>query len=384
MDEKTSEILLNRYYAGSDSAAAFEIHSRYQTRLVSLAKDKLMGALSAKIDAEDISQETFAAFFALADRNEVRWQQQGDLWRLLAGIAINKVKQTFSHYSHQKRSTAREIQISPFTDLGVRADSIDVLGELVEEVVANEKPLMKSVLLMRLTGHTTKEIADSLGRSPRTVRRLIEALKTKVILQNNLLGEAFSQPAHSAIPFANEVNYDDIHLQRMIGEGSFAEVYLARQVSLSRFVAVKAVRKKWLCDDRVRATFEREVELLSRAEDPNVVRTYGFGNLPNGGCFLVLQWIDGQSLSIAIESSTPVDRARWNEQLSESIKNLHAQGIAHGDLKLDNILINRAGDVRIVDFGLGCLAKADASDVFARDLMALEKICKTLQRFPPP
>jgi len=255
MDEKTSETLLNRYQTGSDSAAAFEIHSRYQTRLVSLAKEQLMGVLRSKIEAEDISQETFAAFFALADRNEVRWQKQGDLWRLLAGIAGNKVKQTFAHYSQQKRLASDEVQITALTDPEIRSDSITALGELVEECVVNEKPLLKSVLLMRLAGHTTSEIADKLGRS---------------------------------IPFANKVSYDDFHLQRMIGEGSFAKVYLAKQISLDRFVAIKAIRKRWLDDDRVRRTFEREVELLARTTDPNIVRTYGMGHLPNGGCFLVL------------------------------------------------------------------------------------------------
>ena len=380
MDEKTSETLLNRYQTGSDSAAAFEIHSRYQTRLVSLAKEQLMGVLRSKIEAEDISQETFAAFFALADRNEVRWQKQGDLWRLLAGIAGNKVKQTFAHYSQQKRLASDEVQITALTDPEIRSDSITALGELVEECVVNEKPLLKSVLLMRLAGHTTSEIAEKLGRSPRTIRRLIETLKTKVIARYNLLGEAFYQPTRSVIPFANKVSYDDFHLQRMIGEGSFSKVYLAKQISLDRFVAIKAIRKRWLGDDRVRRTFEREVELLARTTDPNIVRTYGMGHLPNGGCFLVLQWIDGKSLSTAIESSLPADRVRWNQQLCNSIKNLHSQGIAHGDLKLDNILINRAGDVRIVDFGLGCSPNTDEDDVFARDLMAVEQICNTLTR----
>ena len=384
MDEKTSEALLNRYQTGSDSAAAFEIYSRYQTRLVSLAKDKLMGVLSSKVDAEDISQETFAAFFALADRNEVRWQKRGDLWRLLAGIAINKVKQTYSHYSQQKRSPANETRLSPLTDLGVRSESIDTLGELVEDCVVNEKPLMKSILLLRLAGHTTSEISDRLGRSPRTIRRLIEALKTKVISRNDSLGEISRYEDQSAIPFCSQVTYEDFHLQRMIGEGSFSKVYLAKQISLNRFVAVKAIRKKWLDDDRVRATFEREVELLSRVDDTNIVRTYGSGHLPNGGCFLVLQWIDGQALSTAIESSLPADRVRWNQQLCKSIKNLHSRRIAHGDLKLDNILINRAGDVRIVDFGLGCSSNADQTDAFARDLMALDRICKTLEGLPPP
>ena len=383
MNEETSKTLLNRYQNGADSAAAFEIHERYQTRLVSLAKVKLMGMLSSKLDAEDISQETFAAFFALADRNEVRWRKQGDLWRLLAGIAINKVKQNLDFYSHQKRAPSRETLNFPLTNLGVRADSIEALGELVEDCVVNEKPLMKSVLLLRLSGHTTNEIAEKTGRSPRTVRRLIEALKTKVISKNDFLDESFQNQKPSNIPFAYQVGYDDFHLQRMIGAGSFSKVYLAKQFSLDRFVAIKAIRKKWLNDQRVRATFEREVELLSQVDDANIVRTYGLGRLPNSGYFLVLQWIDGQPLTTVANSARSVDRARWIQQLCDSIKHLHSKGIAHRDLKFDNILVNRAGDLQIVDFGLGCFPKSNERDAFTGDLAALDQICKTLSSPPP-
>lgn len=380
MNEETSKTLLNRYQTGSDSAAAFEIHSRYQTRLVSLAKGKLMGVLSSKLDAEDISQETFTAFFALADRNEVRWQKQGDLWRLLAGIAINKVKQNFDFYSNQKRAPSRETQNFPLTNLSVHADSVEALGELVEDCVVNEKPLMKSVLLLRLSGHTTNEIAEKIGRSPRTVRRLIEAVKTKVISRNDFLDESFHHQTHSKIPFTYQVSYDDFHLQRMIGEGCFSKVYLAKQISLNRFVAIKAIRKKWLKDERVRATFAREVELLSQVDDANIVRTYGLGRLPNSGYFLVLQWIDGQPLSVAIESASPNERDRWTQQLCNSIKHLHSNGIAHGDLKLNNILINRAREVRIIDFGLGCSIGSNKADALERDVMALRKICARLAK----
>jgi len=338
-----------------------------------------MGVLSAKIDAEDISQETFATFFALADRNEVRWQKQGDLWRLLAGIAINKVKQSFDHYSQQKRLAVRETQLSTLADLAVGADSITALGELVEECVVNEKPLLRSILLLRLAGYTSTEIAIKVGRSPRTVRRFIEVLKTKVNSHHDFrLGEISPTRENLTVPFSSQVSYDDFHLLRMIGEGSFSKVYLAKQVSHDRFVAIKAIRRKWLHDDRVRKTFEREVELLSRVQDENIVLTYGLGHLPNGGCFLVLQWIDGKPLSLAIESATTNDRQKWKLQLRNSIKNLHSQNVAHGDLELDNILVNHASDLRIVDFGLGCSPKSHESDAFKRDLASLERICEIL------
>ncbi len=378
MNEKTSERLLSRYQTGSDSAAAIEIPSRYKTRLISLAKKKLMGVLNAKTDAEDISQETFATFFSLADRNEIRWQKQGDLWRLLAGIAINKVKQTFAHYAHEKRAIAHETQISCIEAISARAEPIDTLKDLVDDCIVNEKPLMKSILLLRLAGYTTTEIADRLEWSPRTIRRLIERLKTKIARRNDFVTETATGIEEVPTPFATEVSYSDFLLLRMIGEGSFAKVYLAKQFSQNRFVAVKAIRKKWLNDDRVRATFEHEVEILSQAKDSNIVRTYGLGKLPNGGCFLILEWIDGQSLSVAIEAASKADRARWNRQLHESIKNLHSQEISHGDLTPNNILINRTGDVRIVDFGLSRSLNLGKQAAFAKDLEALQKLTRIL------
>ena len=102
MKNNSSEKLLAQYVQGSPSetvAASIEIHSRYLNQLIALAQNRLLGILKSKVDADDIAQEAFVAFFAMADRDEIKWKERGDLWRLLAGIAINKVKQQFERYS---------------------------------------------------------------------------------------------------------------------------------------------------------------------------------------------------------------------------------------------------------------------------------------------
>ncbi len=344
MNEKTSESLLNRYQNGSETAA-FEIHSRYETRLISLARNRLMGVLSSKIESEDIAQETMAAFFQLADQNNIRWEKEGDLWRLLAGIAINKVKQTFQHFSFQKRAIGKEVSLANAEKLDVTfladresaEEAIATLHELVEDMVINERPLMRTVLLMRLSGYSNEEIATRVGRSARTIRRLVDTLKAKVIVKNDLFDLfptkiGLKDPRESTT-VALTVDYANYHLLRMIGQGSFAKVYLARQISSGQLFAVKVIRKKWLGDVRVRTTFLKEVELLSKLNDHNVVKTFGAGELPNGGIFVVLERIQGTSLCKAANLATREQRSQWRLDLENVIERLHRLGIAHGDLR---------------------------------------------------
>jgi DNA-directed RNA polymerase specialized sigma24 family protein/predicted Ser/Thr protein kinase len=344
MNEKTSESLLNRYQNGSETAA-FEIHSRYETRLISLARNRLMGVLSSKIESEDIAQETMAAFFQLADQNNIRWEKEGDLWRLLAGIAINKVKQTFQHFSFQKRAIGKEVSLANAEKLDVTfladresaEEAIATLHELVEDMVINERPLMRTVLLMRLSGYSNEEIATRVGRSTRTIRRLVDTLKAKVLGKNDLF-DSFpttidSKFSRESMTVALSVDYANYHLLRMIGQGSFAKVYLARQISSGQLFAVKVIRKKWLGDVRVRTTFLKEVELLSKLNDHNVVKTFGAGELPNGGIFVVLERIQGTSLCKAANLATREQRSQWRLDLENVIERLHRLGIAHGDLR---------------------------------------------------
>ena len=148
MKNNSSEKLLAQYVQGSPSetvAASLEIHSRYLHRLIALAQNRLLGILKSKVDADDIAQETFVAFFAMADRDEIRWKERGDLWRLLAGIAINKVKQQFERYSTLKRDLRTESQLAVTIEIGEQ--DVNELAELVEHVISSEKPLIGNCLL---------------------------------------------------------------------------------------------------------------------------------------------------------------------------------------------------------------------------------------------
>ncbi len=90
MSEKFSKILLDSYLQGESQAAA-DVYARYAPRLLKLARSRIFELIQSKVDPQDIAQEAFVAFFDLVDEGKVDWQKEGDLWRLLSGIAINQV-----------------------------------------------------------------------------------------------------------------------------------------------------------------------------------------------------------------------------------------------------------------------------------------------------
>jgi len=355
MKNNSSEKLLAQYLQGSRSetvAASIEIHSRYLNRLIALAQNRLLGILKSKVDPDDIAQEAFVAFFAMADRDEVEWRERGDLWRLLAGIAINKVKQQFERYSALKRDLRSESQLD--VSMGVGEQDVTELAELVDHVLSTEKPLVGKILNLRLAGFTFEEIAERVGRSTRTVRRMLESLKAKLIANEELgFYLAGNLAAKVVKPIVESVDYHDFDLLRMIGQGSFAKVYLAKQVSTGQLFAIKSIKKKWLENEQARQSFYREAELLVTLSDSCFVKTYGIGQLPNGGCFLLLDLIQGEPLAAVVGTVSRDVRFTWVKQLGEAVERLHAAGFVHGDICLNNVMIDRDGQIKLLDFGLG-------------------------------
>ena len=375
MKNNSSEKLLAQYVQGSPSetvAASIEIHSRYLNRLIALAQNRLLGILKSKVDADDIAQEAFVAFFAMADRDEIKWKERGDLWRLLAGIAINKVKQQFERYSTLKRDLRTESQVAVTIEVGEQ--DVNELAELVEHVISSENPLIGKVLNLRLAGFSFEEIAERVGRSTRTIRRLLESLKAKLIVSEELGFRLAGEPSKAVV---KSVDYHDFDLLRMIGQGSFAKVYLAKQVSTGQLFAIKSIKKKWLTNEQARQSFYREAELLMTLSDPCFVKTYGIGQLPNGGCFLLLELIQGKSLEAVVRTASQGMRLSWLNQIREAVERLHSAGFVHGDICLSNVMIDRDGQIKLLDFGLGRRTAGQKIGVLF-DQQQLELLCGSI------
>ena len=149
-----------------------------------------------------------------------------------------------------------------------------------------------------------------------------------------------------------------------IGEGGMGEVYRATHVYLKRTVALKVLHRKLVSNQDAWARFQREAELVSQLEGPNIVRVFDFGRLSDGQPFLSMEFVEGETLDKVL-SRGPLDvkdAASLLAQVCEGLSEAHALGIIHRDLKPPNIMLGKRRDGRpiakILDFGIARLAAA--------------------------
>jgi serine/threonine-protein kinase len=147
-------------------------------------------------------------------------------------------------------------------------------------------------------------------------------------------------------------------LERLVGEGGMADVYLARHALLKRPCAVKLLKPARASDEMV-ARFEREVQLASQLAHPNVVEIYDYGRSADGLFYYAMEYLEGTNLGelIAREGAVPLPRAlRILRQLCAGLGAAHAAGLVHRDVKPENVMITPRSDepdaVKILDFGM--------------------------------
>lgn len=149
-------------------------------------------------------------------------------------------------------------------------------------------------------------------------------------------------------------------MERLVGSGGNAEVFLATDVVLDRAVAVKVAREG--LDETAQLRWIREAEALARLEHPNVVQVFRVGS-HRGRSFIVMEWVQGPTLAQWVR-----ERPRaWPEILAVyrdaglGLAAAHAQGLVHRDFKPHNVLLGADGRVRVADFGLAALTTEQTS-----------------------
>jgi serine/threonine protein kinase len=154
----------------------------------------------------------------------------------------------------------------------------------------------------------------------------------------------------------------------LIGKGGMGVVYRAEHVHMRKTVALKVLHREFLKVDEVVARFEREAVAAARIEHPNVVAASDFGKLEDGSFYLVLEFVDGQSLRSLIEKggALPIARTiRIAQQTLLALGAAHGSHIVHRDLKPDNVMLvadPEGGDrVKVLDFGIARVAGPDQS-----------------------
>jgi serine/threonine protein kinase len=168
-------------------------------------------------------------------------------------------------------------------------------------------------------------------------------------------------------------------LEKRLGRGAMGQVYLARDQNLvTRRVAIKTVRPDILSDEMLQegeaiARFEREVRAAASIRHPNVVDVTDFGKSPEGVFFLVMEYVDGESLYQLLRREGTLDVQRTVTILGQVVAGVeaaHDAGVLHRDLKPANIFIMQRlrktgsagthdGFVKVGDFGLAKIIHAD-------------------------
>jgi serine/threonine protein kinase len=149
----------------------------------------------------------------------------------------------------------------------------------------------------------------------------------------------------------------DFEFVRPLGDGDFAEVFLAREKTLDRPVAVKVLRLSLAQDETARKRFLREARLAAKIRHPNVVAVHRVGELASDGRpYLVMEYIDGRTFEDILAASGPLAEDEARHVIMEVCKALeaaHGLGIIHRDVRPGNIMVTRDGErVVLADFGL--------------------------------
>ena len=143
-------------------------------------------------------------------------------------------------------------------------------------------------------------------------------------------------------------------LLRRIARGGMADVYLARDASLDRQVAVKVLFPEFANDPSFVERFRREAKAAANLNHPNIVGIYDWGQ-EQGTYYIVMEYVVGRSMADVMRSTgrlSPDRAAEIASDVAEALSSAHNAGLVHRDIKLGNIIVSDDGQVKVADFGI--------------------------------
>lgn len=163
----------------------------------------------------------------------------------------------------------------------------------------------------------------------------------------------------AADAIVGDVVADRYRLERELGRGGMATVYLAFDQKLNRKVAIKLLHSELAHQPSFRTRFRQEAQVSARLTHPTIVRVFDAGDAASKvdgevWPFMVMEYVDGELLSdlIARGPLSSDEAVRIEAQILTALEYAHAAGIVHRDIKPNNVIVTANGDVKVADFGI--------------------------------
>ena len=222
--------------------------------------------------------------------------------------------------------------------------------------------------------------ADELGRLARVfdamatevraredrLRGQVDELKKEIEAARNT-GQQAAEEASEPILRKGEVVSARYEIRHEVGSGGMGMVYRARDRELDEDVALKTLRPQFLTDPELVERFKSEIRLARRITHRNVVRTHDIGEW-SGGYYLTMEYVEGITVRELIDTRGRLAVAATlaiARQLADSLAVAHQQGVIHRDVKPQNLLLDAEGALKVMDFGVACLAEQGSTSTAA-------------------
>lgn len=371
LEDATNRDLLTAWRAGNEQAARVLVR-RYMTRLTALARARLSRKLARRLDSEDIVLSAWRSFFTAAGRSQVSVPDDDDLWPLLVTMTLRKLNRQAARHSAARRSIEAEHDISAnaeWQDIVASdptPDEAALVTDQIEQLMSRLSPADREILSRRLQGDDQTAIAAATDCSERTVRRSLQRIRETFLGQQSDDSLGFDvagteKPGSTPpVPAARQrpslpasFDYQDVVLEKLVGQGAFGRVYRSRQRDEQSPAAVKFLRKHlWRDPDAMQLLID-EVATVSALSHPGIVRHFGWGHTSHGAVFSVMEWIDGVNLTDWYKEQQPGidDVVTCGIAVSEAVAAAHRAGILHADLTPANVLRRNDGRFVLTDFG---------------------------------
>ena len=147
-------------------------------------------------------------------------------------------------------------------------------------------------------------------------------------------------------------------VEDIIGRGGMAIVYRAFDLKTHQWVALKVLREEYEEDEEYKARFKREAEVNRKLGHPNVVNMIDFG-MVSGVSYIALEYVDGKTLKDVIAERGKIEQeeaVHYALGILAALSHAHQRGIVHRDVKSQNVMVTRSGQVKISDFGIAGMA----------------------------